>query len=188
MKARRKEGSKFPEIDVFADVFVQPGNELTKSLHATMVEKRHVMLQESASHLPSDMPIESVDPLEDAGFHIVIETLDQTFGRRPGIYCWETRASSSSQSKTKVAALMQKVAGLRSELASYKSQMSMLVQALNSSRIHLPSFSTPSPSQPFHTEQAQQSGPSTSDPISNQQQDYQAPPNDMPIDFASLFS
>ncbi|XP_070677731.1 uncharacterized protein [Malus domestica] len=113
MEARRKEGSKFPEIDVFADVYVRPRNELTQSLHATMVEKRQVVLQESASHLPPNPPIESVDPSEDAGFHIVTETLDQTFGRRPGTYCRgmgnarrrETEASSSSQSKTKVTAL-----------------------------------------------------------------------------------
>ncbi|TQE05748.1 hypothetical protein C1H46_008654 [Malus baccata] len=118
------EGSKFPEIDVFADVYVRSVNELTQSLH----------------------------------------------------------------SKTKVTALTQEVTGLRSELALYKSQMSMLVQALSSSGIHLLGFSTPPPSQPFHIEQEQQSGPSTSDPVPNQQQDYQAPPNDTPIDFASLFS
>nr|XP_028959479.1 uncharacterized protein LOC114825227 [Malus domestica] len=29
MESQRKEGSKFPEIDIFADVYVQPGNELT---------------------------------------------------------------------------------------------------------------------------------------------------------------
>ncbi|XP_070662772.1 uncharacterized protein [Malus domestica] len=39
MEARRKEGLKFPEIDVFADFYVRPGNELTQSLHTTMVEK-----------------------------------------------------------------------------------------------------------------------------------------------------
>ncbi|KAM1718191.1 hypothetical protein ACFX11_025937 [Malus domestica] len=60
-------------------------------------------------------------------------------------------------------ALTQEVAGLRSELASYKSQMSMLIQALSSSEICLPGFSAPSPSEPFHTEHAQQSGLSTSD-------------------------
>ncbi|XP_070683367.1 uncharacterized protein [Malus domestica] len=107
MEARRKEGSKFPKIDVFADVYVRPGNELTESLHATMVDKSQLVLQESASQLSSDTPIESVDPPEDAWFHIVTETLDLTFGQRPGTYCrgmgnvkrWESRASSSSQSK-----------------------------------------------------------------------------------------
>ncbi|VVA32542.1 PREDICTED: bromodomain-containing 4, partial [Prunus dulcis] len=33
MDARRREGSKFPEIDVFGDVYVRPGNELAESLH-----------------------------------------------------------------------------------------------------------------------------------------------------------
>ncbi|XP_070683484.1 uncharacterized protein [Malus domestica] len=104
MEAQRKEGSKFPNIDVLADVYVRPGNELTESLHVTMVEKSQSVLQESASQLPSDTPIEFVDPPEDAGFHIVIETLDQTLGRRPRTYCWgmgnarrrKSRASSSS--------------------------------------------------------------------------------------------
>ncbi|VVA40233.1 PREDICTED: LOC110100740 isoform, partial [Prunus dulcis] len=33
MDARRQGGSKFPEIDVFGDVYVRPGNELAESLH-----------------------------------------------------------------------------------------------------------------------------------------------------------
>ncbi|CAN6691999.1 unnamed protein product [Malus baccata var. baccata] len=160
MEVQRK-GSKFLKIDVLADVYVRPENELTESLHATMVEKSQLVLQESASQLPSNTPIESMDPLEDAGFHIITKTLDQIFSQRPRTY-----------------SLTQEIAGLRSEMASYKSQMSMLVQAFSSSGIHLPGFSAPSPSQPFHTEQ----------PIPNQQQDYQAPLNDMPIDFAAFFS
>ncbi|CAN6718683.1 unnamed protein product [Malus baccata var. baccata] len=120
MEARRKEGSKFLEIDVFADVYVRPRNELTESLHATMVENSQSVLQVSASQLPSNMSIEPVDPLEDAGFHIITETLDQTFGRRPKTYCRgmgnarrrESRASSSLQSKGQVTALAQEVTGL----------------------------------------------------------------------------
>ncbi|KAB2608292.1 hypothetical protein D8674_011460 [Pyrus ussuriensis x Pyrus communis] len=57
-------------INVFADIYVRPRNELTKSLHVTMVEKSQSVLQESTFQLPSDTPIESVDPPEDAGFHI----------------------------------------------------------------------------------------------------------------------
>ncbi|KAB2619843.1 hypothetical protein D8674_037409 [Pyrus ussuriensis x Pyrus communis] len=129
---RMEEGSKFLEIDVFADIYVRHGDELTESLHVCGYP-------------------------EDAGFHIMTETLDQTFNRRPGTYCRrmgnakrrESRASSSS----------------KSELASYKSQMSMLVQA-------------------FDTEQAQQPGLSTSDTVPNQQQD---PLNDIPIDFSAFF-
>ncbi|CAL9001676.1 unnamed protein product [Prunus brigantina] len=87
MDARRRGGSKFPEIDVFGDVYVRPGNELAKSLHTTMVERSQLVLQESASQLPPETPIESVDPPQDAGFQILTETLDQTLGRRPGTYC-----------------------------------------------------------------------------------------------------
>ncbi|BBG94368.1 hypothetical protein Prudu_002630 [Prunus dulcis] len=87
MDARRREGSKFPEIDVFGDVYVRPGNELAESLHTTMVERSQLVLQESASQLPPETPIESVAPPQDAGFQILTETLDQTLGRRPGTYC-----------------------------------------------------------------------------------------------------
>ncbi|CAL8991650.1 unnamed protein product [Prunus brigantina] len=106
MDARRREGSKFPEIDVFGDVYVRLGNELAESLYTTMVEKSQLVLQESASQLPPDTPLESVDPPHDAGFQILTETLDQTLGRRPGTYCRgmgnarrrESRARSASQS------------------------------------------------------------------------------------------
>ncbi|BBN67953.1 hypothetical protein Prudu_234S000500 [Prunus dulcis] len=87
MDARRREGSKFPKIDVFGDVYVRPGNELAESLHTTMVERSQLVLQESASQLPPETPIESVAPPQDAGFQILTETLDQTLGRRPGTYC-----------------------------------------------------------------------------------------------------
>ncbi|CAL9017845.1 unnamed protein product, partial [Prunus brigantina] len=60
-------GSKFPEIDVFGDVYVRHGNELAESLYTTMVEKSQLVLQESASQLPPDTPLESVDPPHDAG-------------------------------------------------------------------------------------------------------------------------
>ncbi|CAN6694625.1 unnamed protein product [Malus baccata var. baccata] len=103
MEAWRKEGSKFPEIDVFV-------NEFT-------------------SQLPLDTPIKSVDPPEDVGFHILTETFNHTFGQTQGTYCqgmgnarWrESRASSSSQSKGEVMILTQKVTSMRSELASYMS-------------------------------------------------------------------
>ncbi|CAL9017710.1 unnamed protein product, partial [Prunus brigantina] len=53
---------------------------------STMIEKSQLVLQESASQLPPDTPLESVDPPHDAGFQILTETLDQTLGRRPGTY------------------------------------------------------------------------------------------------------
>ncbi|CAL2247823.1 unnamed protein product [Prunus armeniaca] len=107
------EGSKFLEIDVFGDIYVRPGNELAESLHTMMMEKSQMVLQESASQLPPDTLLESVDPPHDAGFQILTETLDQTLERRPGTYCRgmgnarrrEPRARSSSQSKNQVATL-----------------------------------------------------------------------------------
>ncbi|BBH06938.1 hypothetical protein Prudu_018714 [Prunus dulcis] len=69
-------GSKFPEIDVFGDIYVRPGNELAESLHTTVVERSQLVLQESASQLPSDTLIESVDPPQDAGVQILTKTLD----------------------------------------------------------------------------------------------------------------
>ncbi|BBH09179.1 hypothetical protein Prudu_021603 [Prunus dulcis] len=53
-------------------------------LKTTMVERSQLVLQESASQLPPDTPIESVDPPQDAGFQILTETLDQTLGRDRG--------------------------------------------------------------------------------------------------------
>ncbi|XP_068331112.1 uncharacterized protein [Pyrus communis] len=38
LKARCQEGSKFPEIDMFMDVYVRPSDETAKQLHAVMVE------------------------------------------------------------------------------------------------------------------------------------------------------
>ena len=114
----------------------------------TMMEKRQSVLQESAFQLPPDTPIEFVDPPEDAGFQILTDTLDQTLGQRPGTYCRgmrmprlrEPRVSSSSQSKGEVTTLTEEVASLRSKLASYKSQISLIIKALSESGIHLRMF------------------------------------------------
>ncbi|BBN70256.1 hypothetical protein Prudu_1452S000100 [Prunus dulcis] len=159
MDARR--GSKFPEIDVFGDVYVRPGNELAESLHTTMVERSQLVLQESASQLPPDTPIESVDPPQDAGFQILTETLDQTLGRRPGTYCRgmgnvrrrEPRPRSSAQSNSQVATL--------------QSQMSVILQSLAQSGIPVPNFDAPT-SEPVHPEHPHQMpapvDPQTSEP------------------------
>ncbi|BBN68947.1 hypothetical protein Prudu_658S000100 [Prunus dulcis] len=86
MDARRQGGSKFPEIDVFGDVYVRPGNELAESLHFKDDDGGEEPVGSSGvrSQLPPDTPIESVDPPQDAGFQILTETLDQTLGRRRG--------------------------------------------------------------------------------------------------------
>ncbi|CAL2259324.1 unnamed protein product [Prunus armeniaca] len=52
----------------------------------TMMEKSQSVFQESASQLPPNTPLESVDPPHDAGLQILTKTLDQTLGRRPGTY------------------------------------------------------------------------------------------------------
>ncbi|CAL2239808.1 unnamed protein product [Prunus armeniaca] len=151
MDARR--GSKFPEIDVFGDVYVRPGNELAESLHTTMVERSQLVLQESASQLPPETPIESVDPPHDAGFQILTQTLDQTLGRRPGTYCRgmgnarqrEPRPQSSSQANNQVIVLTSRVAEL-------EGQMSVILQSLARSGIPIPNFgaSTSEPVYPGH--------------------------------------
>ncbi|CAL2272026.1 unnamed protein product [Prunus armeniaca] len=139
MDARRRGGSKFPEIDVFGDVYVRPGNELT-----TMVERSQLVLQESASQLPPETPIESVDPTQYAGFQILTETLDQTLGRRPGTYCRgmgkarqrEPRPQSSSQANSQVTVLTSRVAEL-------EGRMSVILQSLARSGIPIPNFGAP---------------------------------------------
>ncbi|KAM1018760.1 hypothetical protein ACFX2C_040348 [Malus domestica] len=44
LEARRQEGSKFPEIDMFEDVYVRPGDANSEHLHALMVEKRTAVI------------------------------------------------------------------------------------------------------------------------------------------------
>ncbi|CAL2266655.1 unnamed protein product [Prunus armeniaca] len=155
MDARRRGGSKFPEIDVFGDVYVRPGNELAESLHTTMVERSQLVLQESASQLPPETLIESVDPPHDAGFQILTQTLDQTLGMRPGTYCRgmgnarqrEPRPRSSSQANSQVTVLTSGVAEL-------EGQMSVILQSLARSGIPIPNFGA-STSEPVHPEHPQ---------------------------------
>ncbi|CAL2272086.1 unnamed protein product [Prunus armeniaca] len=155
MDARRRGGSKFPEINVFGDVYVRPGNELAESLHTTMVERSQLVLQESASQLSPKTPIESVDPPHDAGFQILTQTLDQTLGRRPGTYCRgmgnaqqrEPRPRSSSQANSQVTVLTSRVAEL-------EGQMSVILQSLARSGIPIPNFGA-STSEPVHPEHPQ---------------------------------
>ncbi|CAN6712586.1 unnamed protein product [Malus baccata var. baccata] len=128
MEVRRQGGSKFSEIDIFSDVCVRPEHELVESLHVKAVGR--VRLPASSR----DFARVCGSP-EDAGFQILTETLDQTLERRPRTYCRGIRkawrrvptASSSSQSKSQVIALTAEAVDLRTELASYKSEMSQIV-------------------------------------------------------------
>ncbi|TQD77417.1 hypothetical protein C1H46_037060 [Malus baccata] len=70
------ERSKFPEIDMFKEVYLRPGNELAKQLHSTRVEKGQTIMKEVASQLPPETSIEEVSPLEEAGFQTMTDTLD----------------------------------------------------------------------------------------------------------------
>ena len=147
-----------------------------------MVKRSQLVLQKSASQLPPDTPIESVDPPQDAGFQILTETLDQTLGRRPGTYCKgmgnarqrEPRPRSSAQSSSQVTALTTKVAKLQG-------QMSVILQSLTQSDIPFPQFDA-STSEPAHPEHGHQ----TSTPVDNVQTSELHLPDDQ-VDFGTLF-
>ncbi|XP_048447806.1 uncharacterized protein LOC125480744 [Pyrus x bretschneideri] len=126
LEARRQEGSKFPQIDLFNDVYVRPGNETAKELHDVMVEKSTAVLQEATSQLPPGTPIEEVNVPDDADIQIVTEVLDQKLGRRYGkvVRCMgkagvpETGASSSTSSTGEVNALKEEVTTLKGQLVA----------------------------------------------------------------------
>ncbi|CAL8116083.1 unnamed protein product [Prunus armeniaca] len=121
-----------------------------------MVERSQLVLQESASQLPPETPIESVDPPQDAGFQILTQTLDQTLGRSPGTYCRgmgnarqrEPRPRSLSQANSQVTVLTSRVAEL-------EGQMSVILQSLARSGIPILNFGAPT-SEPVHPEHPQQ--------------------------------
>ncbi|KAB2608184.1 hypothetical protein D8674_011352 [Pyrus ussuriensis x Pyrus communis] len=160
MEARRRKGSKFPEIDVFSDVYVRPGDELAEYLH------RQLVLQESASQLPPETLLMFIDPLKDMEFQILTETFDQTLGRRLRMYC--RRIGNARRREPRAP-------------SSY--QMSQIVQAFSQFGIRFPDLRPPSTSLPLQPEQAHNSAPSTSQPVH-----IQPPLNYDPVDYAALFS
>ena len=147
----------------------------------TMVERSQLVLQESASQLPPETPIESVAPPQDAGFQILTETLDQTLGRRPGTYCRgmgnarrrEPRPRSSAQSNSQVTALTAQVATLENKLSA-------ILQSLAQSGIPVPHFDAPT-SEHVHPEHPHQ----TTAPVNAQTSDPHL--GDDSVDFDSLF-
>ncbi|CAL9018679.1 unnamed protein product, partial [Prunus brigantina] len=175
-------------IDVFGDVYVRPGDELAESLHSTMIEKSQSVLRESASQLPPDTPLESVDPPHDAGFQILTETLDQTLGRRPGTYCRgmgnarrrEPRPRSSTQVTTQATvALTAKVTMLETQMA----QMTQFLQSLAQAGVPIPPFTPSSTSEPIQPDH----GHHTSAPSDNAQPSMPHSPEDN-VDFGNLFN
>ncbi|XP_050111360.1 uncharacterized protein LOC126589948 isoform X1 [Malus sylvestris] len=137
LKARRQEGSKFPEIDMFEDVYVRTGDANTEHLHALMVEKCTAVIQEATSQLPPETPIEDVPVPEDAGFQILTDVLDQNLGRRHGkvvrgmgkARVRETGASSSRSNTAKVDSLKEQVTTLQGQLQVQGEQMREQIRA-----------------------------------------------------------
>ncbi|KAB2625734.1 hypothetical protein D8674_017394 [Pyrus ussuriensis x Pyrus communis] len=99
---RLEQRHKFPEIDMFNEVYVRPANKLTEHLYSTMVEKGQTVLEEVASQLTPETPIDEVFPSEDAGFQIMTDTLDQTLiwsgGRTPVSLLEVSRATNTHSS------------------------------------------------------------------------------------------
>ncbi|KAB2609627.1 hypothetical protein D8674_036534 [Pyrus ussuriensis x Pyrus communis] len=116
----RRQGSKFPEIDMFEDIYVRPGDETTNQLHV-----------KATSQLSPETPIEDVTVPEDVGFQILTNVMDQNFGRHHGkvVRCMgkarvrETSASISRSNTAKVSALKEEVTTLKGQLAIQSEQM-----------------------------------------------------------------
>ncbi|CAL9016724.1 unnamed protein product [Prunus brigantina] len=121
----------------------------------TMVERSQLVLQESASQLPSETPIESVDPPQDAGFQILTETLDKTLGRRPGTYYRGMGNAWQREPRSRPAAQSSQVTALTAQVATLQSQMSVILESLARSGIPIPQFDTATsePVQPEHPQQ-----------------------------------
>ncbi|CAL8992495.1 unnamed protein product, partial [Prunus brigantina] len=146
-----------------------------------MDARRRLVLQESASQLPPETPIKSVDPPQDGGFQILMQSLDQTLGRRLGTYCRgmgnarqrEPRPQSSSQANIQVTVLTSRVAEL-------EGQMSVILQSLARSGIPIPNFGAPT-FEPIHPEHPQQ----TTAPVDAQTSEPHVA--DDQVDFGTLF-
>ncbi|TQE14147.1 hypothetical protein C1H46_000066 [Malus baccata] len=116
---------EFPEIDLFKDVYVQPGDETNEQLHGAIV------LQVVTSQFPPETPIEDITIPEDVGFEIMIEVLNQKFGRRHGkvvrgmgkARVRETGASSSRSTTGEVNALKEEVTTLKGQLVAQDKQI-----------------------------------------------------------------
>ncbi|KAB2636008.1 hypothetical protein D8674_026542 [Pyrus ussuriensis x Pyrus communis] len=129
---------------------------------ATMMERSQVVLEEVASQLTLDTPMEEVPPFEDTCLRIMMDTLDQRLGPRlEKVYRGmgnarhrETGASSSTSTLGQVASLTKKVAELEQQsthiatreahIAAQESKMAQIVAALQLSGFNILA-ATPSP-------------------------------------------
>ena len=95
-----------------------------------MVENSTAVLQEAASQLPLETPIEDVMVPDDVGFQIMTQVLDQNLGHRHGQVVRgmgrsrvrATGAFSSRSNTVQVDTLMEEVTTLRARLRSRKSR------------------------------------------------------------------
>ena len=146
----------------------------------TMVERSQLVLQESASQLPPDTPLESVHPPQDAGFQILMETLDQTLGRRPGTYCRGMGNARRREPIPRSSLQSNEVTALTATVAELKGQMSMILESLARSGIPIPQFGSSSTSEP------PQPGYQTST-LANNAQTSEPHLADDHVDFGTLF-
>ncbi|CAL9011703.1 unnamed protein product [Prunus brigantina] len=126
MDARRRGGSKFPEIDVFGDVYVRPGNELAESLHVNDDGG-----EEPVGSARVRLPTSSRDS-------------DRVCGSSAG--CWISDFDADANSQVTVLTL---------RVAKLEGQMSVILQSLARFGIPIPNFGA-SISEPVHPEHPQQ--------------------------------
>ncbi|KAB2600036.1 hypothetical protein D8674_010307 [Pyrus ussuriensis x Pyrus communis] len=138
LQTRRQEGSKFPEIDMFEDVY------------ALMVEKSTTVLQEATSQLPPKTPIEDVTIPDDAGFQILTDVLNQNFGRRHG----KVLEVQGEQMRAQGEQMKEQIRAQGEQLHTYDGQMRDLIRAIQMIDLQIslpiPDLATPSTSEPLH--------------------------------------
>ncbi|BBG92901.1 hypothetical protein Prudu_000762 [Prunus dulcis] len=126
MDARRREGSKFPEIDVFGDVYVRPGNEVGRV--PSYDDGGEEPVGSSGVRLPASS--RDSDRVCGSSTGCWISDLDGDVGsdsrEEAGTYCRgmenarrrEPRPRSSAQSNSQVTALTEQVATLENKLSA----------------------------------------------------------------------
>ncbi|KAB2628819.1 hypothetical protein D8674_033614 [Pyrus ussuriensis x Pyrus communis] len=121
-------GSKFPEIDMFEDVYVRPGDATAGQLHCTVV------LQETTSQLPPETPIEDVTVPEDAEVDSLKEEVTTLKGQLE-VQGEQMRAQGE-------------------QLQAYAGQMKDLIRAIQMTGLQIllpvPDLATPSTSESLH--------------------------------------
>ncbi|BBH05331.1 hypothetical protein Prudu_016688, partial [Prunus dulcis] len=114
MDARRREGSSSQRSTSLVTFMFDPG----MIGRTTMVERSQLVLQESASQLPPETPIESVAPPQDwAEISDSREEAGDILSRDGECPAEEPRPRSSAQSNSQVTALTAQVAELQGQMS-----------------------------------------------------------------------